>query len=307
MPKHTHHHPLAKLVGASKRYGGVLALDSVDLSIDAGEIVAVLGPNGAGKTTAVGLLLGLLRPDGGEVRLFGEPPGSRSAQLRTGVMLQVSGVPETLTVAEHITLFATYYRRPRPLAESIRAAGLQGLENRRYGGLSGGQQQRLLFALALCGDPELLFLDEPTAGLDVAARRCLWAEITTLARRGRGVLLTTHYLEEADALADRIVVLHRGKVVAEGTPAEIKARTLRRTVRCTTSLVDNDLEEMDGVERFSRNGSSVEMLTRDADRLVRLLLALDPGLRDLEVAGAGLEDAFLALTGPEPEIDKEVA
>lgn len=307
MARSNNHNPLAALVGVSKRYGDVLALDDVSLSIGAGEIVAVLGPNGAGKTTAVSLLLGLLTPQAGEVRLFGAPPGSRSLQQRTGVMLQISGVPQTLTVAEHIMLFSSYYQGPRPLTESIGAAGLQGLENRRYGDLSGGQQQRVLFALALCGDPELLFLDEPTAGLDVAARRGLWAEISALARRGRGVLLTSHYLEEADALADRIVVLHRGRVVAEGTPSEIKARTLGRTVRCTTTLEDGELAEMNCVERLTRHGSSVELLTRDADLLVRSLLARDPRLRDLEVAGAALEDAFLALTGPEPEIDREVA
>jgi len=226
-------------------------------------------------------------------------------------MLQISGVPHTLTVAEHITLFSSYYPSPRPLAESIRAAGLGGLERRRYGTLSGGQQQRLLFALALCGNPELLFLDEPTTGLDVTARRGLWAEISTFARQGRSVLLTTHYLEEADILADRVVVLHHGRVVAEGSPAEIKAQTLGRSVRCTTSLQSDELDQICGVERVSRNGSTVELLTRDADLVVRALLARDPNLRDLEVTGAALEDAFLALTEPgaatQAEAKKEVA
>ncbi len=296
----------AKLDRVTKTYGDVVALDEVSLAIRPGEILAVLGPNGAGKTTAVGLLLGLLRQQEGQIRLFGKKPGTRSVQRRLGMMLQISGIPQTLTVAEHVKLFSSYYPQPRQSEDVIRAAGLEGLEDRRHGSLSGGQQQRVLFALALCGNPELLFLDEPTAGLDVTARRGLWAEIRAFARRGRSVLLTTHYLEEADVLADRVVVLHRGKVVAEGTPTEIKARTLGHTVRCTTALGDGALEQIDGVERLVRHGSGVELLTRDADLLVRTLLSLDPKLCNLEVTGAALEDAFLALTAPEPEIHQEV-
>ena len=302
---------MAELLGVTKTYGEVCALDDVSLGIGPGEIVAVLGPNGAGKTTAVGLLLGLLRQQRGQVRLFGQQPGSRSVRHRVGVMLQISGIPHTLTVAEHIMLFSSYYPSPRPLARSIRAAGLEGLERRLYGSLSGGQQQRVLFALALCGNPELLFLDEPTSGLDVTARRGLWAEISAFARQGRSVLLTTHYLEEADVLADRVVVLHQGRVVAEGSPAEIKAQTLGRTVRCTTGMQSSELEHIDGVECVTRSGSSVELLTRDADLVVRTLLARDPELCDLEVTGAALEDVFLALTGPgasaPTEATKEVA
>ncbi len=307
MQRENHHTRLAELVGVGKCFNEVRALDDVSLSIAPGETVAVLGPNGAGKTTAVALLLGLLSPDEGEVRLFGQKPGSRALHQKIGVMLQISGVPETLTVTEHITLFSSYYPRPRPLEDLIRAAGLEGLENRRYGALSGGQQQRVLFALALCGDPELLFLDEPTAGLDVAARRSLWTEISALANDGRGILLTTHYLEEADALADRVVVLHQGRVVAEGTPSEIKARTLGRTIRCTTSLEDTQLETLAGIESLSRQGSRIELLTHDADSLVRSLFALDPDLRDLEITGAALEDAFLALTAPETKTEGKVA
>ncbi|HEX2164531.1 MAG TPA: ABC transporter ATP-binding protein, partial [Thermoanaerobaculia bacterium] len=214
--------PAAALVGASKRYGAVLALDRVDLAVERGEVVAVLGPNGAGKTTAVSLLLGLKRPDGGAARLFGLEPSSPAARRRVGAMLQVAKVPETLRVAEHVRLFSSYYSRPLPEGEVMALAGLEGLEKRAYGQLSGGQKQRLCFALAVCGDPDLLFLDEPTAGLDVASRRGLWERIRALVARGRTVLLTTHHLDEADALADRVVVLQAGRVLAQGTPAAIK-------------------------------------------------------------------------------------
>ncbi len=301
MIRKDHHSPLAELSRVNKSFNEVRALDSIDLSIEEGETVAILGPNGAGKTTAIALLLGLLTADSGDVRLFGEHPGSRALRRNLGVMLQISGVPPTLTVAEHITLFSSYYPRPRSLPDLIRTAGLQGLENRKFGSLSGGQQQRVLFALALCGDPLLLFLDEPTAGLDVETRRNLWAEISALATGGRGVLLATHYLEEADALADRVVVLHHGSIVAEGSPAEIKARIRGRTVRCSTNLEDTQLNRIEGIEWFSRHGSRIEVLTHDADALVRLLLALDPDLQDLEIIGANLEDAFLALTASGPD------
>ena len=216
---------VAELRGVTKRYGEIEALRGIDLEIGRGEILALLGPNGAGKTTAVRILLGLLRPTSGRAAIFGRPPESMDAKLRRGAMLQVAKVPETLKVREHIELFASYYRDPLPLAEIIQAAGLNGVENRLFGDLSGGQKQRALFALAICGNPDLLFLDEPTVGLDVESRRTLWAHIRAFAARGGSVLLTTHYLDEADALAHRVAVINQGRIVAEGAPAEIKART----------------------------------------------------------------------------------
>src|SRR6187549_1984708 len=228
--------PVAELRRAVKRYGPVTALAGVDFAVRPGEVVALLGPNGAGKTTAVHLLLGLIRPSAGEATLFGLDPKSAEARMRTGVMLQISKVPETLKVREHVDLISSYYPRPLPRQEVMAAAGLTGLEERLFGKLSGGQRQRLLFALALCGDPSLMFLDEPTVGLDVESRRVLWSVIEEKAVQGRSVLLTTHYLEEADALADRIVLIDRGRVIAEGTPAEIKARAANRKVRCRTVL-----------------------------------------------------------------------
>jgi len=218
------HQVPARLRGVVKRYGAVTALSEVDLALQPGETLALLGPNGAGKTTAISTLLGLIKPDAGTATLFGASPRVAANRARVGAMLQVSGVPATLTVAEHVRLFSTYYPRPLPLEETLETAGLRGLEKRLYGTLSGGQKQRVAFALAICGDPDALVLDEPTSSLDVESRLALWARIRAYVARGRSVLLTTHDLAEADALAERIVVLSRGRIVAEGSAAAIKAR-----------------------------------------------------------------------------------
>jgi ABC-2 type transport system ATP-binding protein len=216
--------PVAELRGVTKNYGSIAALRGIDLAIQPGELFALLGPNGAGKTTAIRILLGLTAPTAGQAAIFGHPPASRAARLCRGAQLQVAKVPETLKVREHIELFSSYYMHPLPIRETLAAAGLEGLENRLFGDLSGGQKQRVLFALAICGNPGLLFLDEPTVGLDVEARRGLWARIREYVARGGSVLLTTHYLDEADALAHRIAVIDQGRIVAEGSPAEIKRR-----------------------------------------------------------------------------------
>ena len=212
----------AQFTSVRKNYGMVEALRGLDLTIGPGELVALLGANGAGKTTAVRTLLGLAKPTSGEVRVFGGDPREARSRTRIGALLQSARVPETLRVREHIHLFSSYYPNPRPIDEVIEAAGLQGLEKRKFGELSGGQQKRVLFALALCGNPDLLVLDEPTSGLDVEARRSLWKQIRAFISGGRSVLLTTHYLAEAEALANRVVVIHKGVVMAEGTPEEIK-------------------------------------------------------------------------------------
>jgi ABC-2 type transport system ATP-binding protein len=288
--------PLAELRRAVKTYGVVTALAGFDFVVRPGEVVALLGPNGAGKTTAVQLLLGLARPTGGEARLFGQDPRSTAARVRTGAMLQVSKVPETLKVREHVHLISSYYPNPLPAREVMAAAGLEGLEDRLFGKLSGGQRQRVLFALALCGNPDLLFLDEPTVGLDVEARRALWAVIEGKARQGRSVLLTTHYLEEADTLADRIVMIGKGRMIAEGTPREIKARVAGRKILCRTRLSLEDVAALPGVREARQDGDRIELFAAEAERVVAELMRRDPALSGLEVRGADLEEAFLALT-----------
>jgi ABC-2 type transport system ATP-binding protein len=242
------------------------------------------------------LLLGLIQPNSGNARVFGGDPTNPENRMKTGAMLQVGRVPETLRVREHIDLFSSYYPKPMALAEVLSAAGLEKLRDRKFGELSGGQRQRVLFALAICGDPDLLFLDEPTVGLDVEARRMLWDEIRRLVERGKTVLLTTHYLQEADALADRIAVLNQGEIIAQGTPSEIKAKTAGKRIRCITSLIVNTLRQIPGVTEVKEDREAVELHAVQAEPVVRELLARDAGLSGLEVTSAGLEEAFLALT-----------
>ncbi len=287
---------VARLESVNKNYGSVRALRNVDFRVRAGEVVALLGPNGAGKTTAVKLLLGLMPPNSGKVRVFGGDPVSPQNRLRTGAMLQVGRVPETLRVREHIDLFSAYYDRPMNAKEVLAAAGLQDLRDRKFGELSGGQKQRVLFALAICGNPDLLFLDEPTVGLDVEARRLLWDEIRGLVGRGKTVLLTTHYLQEADALADRVVVINKGEIIAEGSPAEIKAQTAGKKIRCVTSLGVAVLRQLPGVTEVLEDREAVELHALEAEPVLRELLMRDPSLSGLEITSAGLEEAFLALT-----------
>jgi ABC-2 type transport system ATP-binding protein len=292
---------IAKLDGVTRRFGAQVAVDRLDLAIPRGGVYALLGPNGAGKTTTVALLLGLLRPHAGTIAVLGQRPGELAVRRAIGAMLQIGGVPATLKVREHIEQFSGYYQRPLRLDRVVEIAGLEGLEERRFGTLSGGQKQRLLFALAVCGDPQLLFLDEPTVGLDVEMRRRMWRVVRSLADEGRTVVLTTHYLEEADALADRIGVLNAGRLVAEGTPAAIKARVGGRLVRCATALDDAALRELPGVREIRRHGNRVEIAATAAEPLLRELLARDAAVSGLEVAGIGLDDAFLSLTSTSRE------
>jgi ABC-2 type transport system ATP-binding protein len=292
---------VASLEGVNKNYGAVRALGGVDFRVRAGEVVALLGPNGAGKTTAVKLLLGLMQPNSGRARVFGGDPTNPANRTRTGAMLQVGRVPETLRVREHIDLFSTYYPKPMASADILAAAGLEKLKDRKFGELSGGQKQRVLFALAICGDPDLLFLDEPTVGLDVEARRMLWDEIRKMVSRGKTVLLTTHYLQEADALADRVAVINQGEIIAEGTPWEIKAQTAGKRIRCITSLSLTTLSQIPGVTEVREDRDAVEIHAVKAESIVRELLARDANLSGLEVTSAGLEEAFLALTQDSPK------
>ncbi len=287
---------VASLDAVNKNYGSVRALRGVNFQVRAGELVALLGPNGAGKTTAVKLLLGLMPPHGGKVRVFGADPTNPENRTRTGAMLQVGRVPETLRVREHIDLFSSYYPKPLPSSGVLAAAGLEKIRDRKFAELSGGQKQRVLFALAICGDPDLLFLDEPTVGLDVEARRMLWEQIRQLVDRGKTVVLTTHYLQEADALADRVVVINQGEIIVEGTPAEIKSQTTGKKIRCITRLDPPWVRQIAGVTAVRSDRGVIEIHASEAEPVLRELLKQDPSLSGLEVTSAGLEEAFLALT-----------
>ena len=290
--------PVAALDRVSKRYGKVTALESLSLTLHPGEIVALLGPNGAGKSTAIRLLLGLSSSTTGTARIFGRDPRHTEARTRIGAMLQVASVPKTLKVREHIDLFRSYYPAPLAYAEIVRIAQLEGIEERLFEALSGGQKQRLLFALAICGDPEIIFLDEPTVGMDIEARRGLWAQIRTLAARGKTILMTTHYLEEADALASRIIVIDKGQIVAEGTPAEIKSRGALRTIRCNTTLTPMQIWEIAGVISVEQDGAVTTIQAGHPESAVRVLLAQDAELSGLEITTPGLEEAFVNLLKP---------
>lgn len=287
---------VATLEGVVKRYGKIEALRGLDLTLRRGEVVALLGPNGAGKTTAVRLLLGLISPDAGRARVLGRDPRTTDARTRIGAMLQVARVPEALLVREHLSLFSSYYPHPLPAPEVVRRAGLEGLENRRFGELSGGQRQRVLFGLALCGDPDLVFLDEPTVGMDLQSRRRLWDAVRELAAAGKSVLLTTHHLEEADALASRIVVIDKGKLLREGTSDEIKRGVSGRRIRCVTRFEPGEILAIPSVISAQRDRDGVVIYAERAEEVVRRLLLEDDSLHGLEVSTAPLEDAFLALT-----------
>ncbi len=287
---------IASLRNVTKKFGPQTALDRLSLDLRRGEVVALLGPNGAGKTTAVRLLLGLSQATSGEVEIFGGNPRNRASRLRLGAMLQVGRMPDTLRVREHLQLFSSYYAHPRPLNELLAIAGLEGQERRLFGTLSGGQKQRMLFALALCGDPDLICLDEPTLGMDVEARRSMWEQVRKLAAMGKTILLTTHYLEEADALASRIVVIQKGKVIAEGTPEQLKTADGSRSIRCTTSLPLAFVTALPGVTSAEQEASAMLIRTPRPEAVLRAMLQHDTELSGLEVRAAALEDAFLALT-----------
>lgn len=285
-----------ELRGVHKRYGAVMALDGIDLAVAGGELLALLGPNGAGKSTAIAACLGLVEPDQGDARLFGESPHALAVRRRVGVMLQGAGMPDNLKVRELLVQTRSYYADPLDTAECVRLAGLDGLMERRYGKLSGGQQRRVQFALAICGRPQLLFLDEPTVGLDIEARACLWEAIRTLLREGCAVVLTTHYLEEAEALADRVAVLARGRIVATGSVRQIRARVAQRRIRCVSALSADRVGAWPEVRSVCRDGDRIEIVTDAAEVVVRQLLFEDSDLSELEVQRAGLAEAFVEIT-----------
>lgn len=285
-----------QLTGLTKRFGHVTAVDGLDLTIRRGEVVALLGPNGAGKSTTIDMLLGLLRPDAGEVRLYGDAPAKAIGRGAVGALMQSGGLLPDLTAAETVRLAAALQRNPRPVAEVLERSGVAEFADQRVAGLSGGQQQRIRFAMALVVNPDLLVLDEPTTGMDVETRRAFWASMREETAQGRTVLFATHYLEEADDYADRIVLLRSGRVVADGTAAQIKAAVSGRTIRATVPGADlPTLAALPGVERAEARGDLVLLHCDDSDAALRALLA-GTAAHDIEVTSRNLEDAFIALT-----------
>jgi ABC-2 type transport system ATP-binding protein len=272
----------------TKSYGQVRAVRGIDLTIAPGETVALLGPNGAGKTTTIDMVLGLTRPDSGSVSLFGMSPSAAVAAGRVGGMLQTGALIEYLTVREVVTMVASVYPRPLPVDDVLRLTGAAAFAGQRTNNLSGGQTQRVRFAIALVANSDLLLLDEPTAAIDVEGRREFWAAMRTVAAEGKTVVFATHYLEEADAYADRIVLLARGRIVADGPATEIKAKVSGRTIRAT--LPGADLARLAVLP-------GVALACADSDAALRALLRQFPAAHDIEVLGAGIEEAFLALTG----------
>nr|WP_314141576.1 ABC transporter ATP-binding protein [uncultured Rhodococcus sp.] len=285
-----------ELRDVTKTYGSVRAVDGLSLSIEPGEVVAFLGPNGAGKTTTIDMMLGLATPTTGSVSVFGGTPADAIAQGRISAVMQTGGLLRDLTVRETVELTSVLFARTRSVKEVLTRAGIADIGDRRVAKCSGGQQQRLRFALALLPDPDLLVLDEPTTGMDVEGRRDFWNAIRQDASTGRTVLFATHYLDEADAYADRIVLVRHGKIVADGSAAEVKNLAAGRTVTATLPGVDQSvLLALPGVDRVDTRGDRVIVHGRDSDAVARYLLN-DAHATDLEIVSRNLEDAFLALT-----------
>jgi ABC-2 type transport system ATP-binding protein len=285
-----------QLEHASKNFGKVQALKHVSFKVEAGEVIAFLGPNGAGKTTAISLMMGLRAPDSGTATIFGRDPRDPQNRSRIGAMLQDSDVPSTLRVREVVDFIARAYSNPLTVAKALEMADLSELANRPASNLSGGQKKRLAFALAVIGNPDVLFLDEPTAALDVEARRGFWEQVGTFTRSGKTIILTTHYLEEADAIAERIVVINQGEIVAQGTPAAIKARVGGKVVRFKSLNLEAAMLEKLPITRSSINAESVELYTLEPEQVLRELFNRNVPMSDLEVRGGGLEEAFVQIT-----------
>ena len=293
--------PAINLGGLTKDFGAVHAVRGIDLHIEQGEIVAFLGPNGAGKTTTIDMLLGLSRPTSGEVEVLGHRPRQAIARGLVSAVMQTGGLLKDLTVRETVAYTASLFADTQPVDDVLAHAGIGDLADRKVGKCSGGEQQRLRFAMALLSDPALLLLDEPTTGMDVEGRRAFWAAIRRDAEKGRTVLFATHYLEEADQYADRIVLMRRGQIVADGTGSQIKALAAGRTVRAT--LDDPDpavLSRLGGVDSVEVRGDTVLLHAKDTDAVARYLLT-ETDARDLEITSRSIEEAFLSLTGDDPD------
>ncbi|HLV55830.1 MAG TPA: ABC transporter ATP-binding protein [Actinotalea caeni] len=291
--------PVVAVDGVRRTFGDVVALDGVSLAVRPGEIVGLLGPNGAGKSTLLSLVTGQRKPDAGTVRLFGQDPRLPAARIGLGVTPQETGLPPSLTVGEVVDLVSGHYPDPMPRAELLERFDLADLARRQTGGLSGGQKRRLAVALSLAGRPRLVLLDEPTTGLDVEGRRALWQAVRDYHREGATVVVTSHYLEEIEALAERVVVIGSGRVLADDTLGAVVARVQAHRVAFRSTAAAAELAALPGVTSVEVDGDRRTLLTSDSDALVRRLVVDGVPFTDLEVRGASLEEAFLALTEKE--------
>lgn len=289
--------PAVRLAGVTKAFGSVQAVCGIDLDLQPGEIVAFLGPNGAGKTSTIDMILGLSRPTTGTVEVLGLEPRKAIARGLVSAVMQTGGLLKDLTVRETVDYTASLFADTRPAGEVLERAGISGIADRKVAKCSGGEQQRLRFAMALLSDPALLLLDEPTTGMDVEGRRAFWGAIRADAAHGRTVLFATHYLEEADQYADRIVLVSRGRIVADGTGPQIRALASGRTLRVLLPDADTRaIAALGGVEEVDVRGEVVTIRAKDSDTVARYLLT-ETAARDVEITSMGLEDAFLSLTG----------
>ncbi|MBO0845138.1 MAG: ABC transporter ATP-binding protein [Nocardioides sp.] len=293
--------PAVQISGVTKDFGEVHAVRGIDLTLEQGEIVAFLGPNGAGKTTTIDMLLGLSHPTTGSIEVLGLQPRQAISRGLVSAVMQTGGLLKDLTVRETVTYTASLFAHTAPVDDVLRTAGIESIADRKVAKCSGGEQQRLRFAMALLPDPALLLLDEPTTGMDVEGRRAFWSAIRADAEQGRTVLFATHYLEEADQYADRIVLISHGRIVADGTGSQVKALAAGRTVRATLPDAETyGLAELPGVDSVDVRGEAVYVHAKDTDTVARHLLTQTPA-HDLEITARGLEDAFLSLTGDQDD------
>jgi ABC-2 type transport system ATP-binding protein len=290
------HAPLASLKSVRKRFGKITALDGLDLAVNRGELLALLGPNGAGKSTAIAMLLGLQRPDEGSATLFGQDPQEVEARRRIGIMMQEVALSPVMRPREFLRQVTSYYPTPYDVTAVIKRLSLESVADRPFKDLSGGQKRQVQFGMAICGRPELLFLDEPSVGLDVNAREKLWQVLRDLVHEGCSIVLTTHYLEEAEALADRVAVVAHGRLVAGGTVDEIRAHVSRKSVLCKSTLEAEVIRAWPEVVQLTSESGRQQIVTHEAEAVLRRLLNADANVCDIEVRRAGLAEAFTELT-----------